>query len=69
VARFIGCPVCGATLQYRRWPYLEGSGCTPLMVDCVHRHHATTEPHVWEALRVARLCAEIESELRRMDDD
>jgi hypothetical protein len=53
--RLIPCPVCGQELRYGAWPLLEGEGLTEVMVDCPDRHHATTDPHEWERLRVEAL--------------
>ena len=50
----------------RRWPFLEGSGETAPMVDCLQGHHARTEPHVCEALRRVRIREDIDRELCRL---
>lgn len=53
----IPCPVCGDELHVVR------SGPTKY-VDCVHRHHATTDPALYEELRLRVLLAELEHFLR-----
>lgn len=49
----IPCPVCGAELHV-----LNRGGS--VFVDCVHSHHLSTDPEVYEDLRVRAIAREIE---------
>ncbi len=53
----IPCPVCGNELNVVRSRPTK-------FVDCVHRHHATTDPALYEELRLRVLVAELEHFLR-----
>jgi hypothetical protein len=69
VTRYIPCPVCGGTLTHKRWPHLEGGGYTAPFIDCEQRHHSTTEPHVYEALRLQAVMRDIEETTRRLREE
>lgn len=66
MATFIPCPVCAGEMSYRSWPFLEGGGESRPMVDCQARHHARTEPHIYEALRLVRICEDLDREVMRL---